>query len=174
MTKPATRLRRITLTDFRSYARADLALDGRPVFLFGPNGAGKTNLLEAISLLFPGRGLRNAAIAEVGRRQPGEAQGRAWSVAAELAGEDEPVQLGTGTEAPGATRRIVRLGGCDWSGSPRSRTGCSWKAPPSAGGSLTGWCSPPNPSTPPTPPPTTAPSASACGCWWTAPRIRRG
>ncbi len=111
MAKPPTRLRRIALTDFRSYERADLVLDGRPAFLFGPNGAGKTNLLEAISLLFPGRGLRNASIAEVGRRLPGEAQGRAWSVAAELGGEDEPVHLGTGTEAPGATRRVVRLDG---------------------------------------------------------------
>ena len=109
MTKPPTRLRRITLTDFRSYQRADLVLDGRPVFLFGPNGAGKTNLLEAVSLLSPGRGLRGAAIAEVGRRQPGEAQGRAWSVAAEMDGEDEPLRLGTGTEAPGAARRVARV-----------------------------------------------------------------
>ena len=50
----------LTLTDFRSYERADLVLDGRPVFLFGPNGAGKTNLLEAISFFAPGRGLRGA------------------------------------------------------------------------------------------------------------------
>jgi DNA replication and repair protein RecF len=109
--KPLTRLRRLTLTDFRSYDRAELTLDGRPVFLFGPNGAGKTNLLEAISLLSPGRGLRNASIAEVGRRLPGEAQGRAWTVAAEMDGEDEPLRLGTGTEAPGAARRAVRLDG---------------------------------------------------------------
>ena len=142
MAKPPTRLLRLTLTDFRSYERADLVLDGRPVFLFGPNGAGKTNLLEAISLLFPGRGLRNASIAEVGRRQPGEAQGRAWSVAAAIEGEDEPVRLGAGTESPGATRR--------------------------------GWCSPPNPSIPPTRRPLTAPSASACGCLSTAPMIRPG
>ena len=53
-------LSRLTLTDFRSYARADLVLDGRPVYLVGPNGAGKTNLLEAVSLLSPGRGLRRA------------------------------------------------------------------------------------------------------------------
>jgi DNA replication and repair protein RecF len=104
-------LRRITLTDFRSYERAALALSGRPVFLFGPNGAGKTNLLEAISLLAPGRGLRNAAIAEVGRRLPGETIGRAWAVAAEVEGDDGLTQLGVGTETAGAARRSVRIDG---------------------------------------------------------------
>ncbi|MCW3005230.1 MAG: recF, partial [Conexibacter sp.] len=57
----ATALSHLTLTDFRSYARADLVLDGRPVFLVGPNGAGKTNLLEAVSLFTPGRGLRGSS-----------------------------------------------------------------------------------------------------------------
>jgi DNA replication and repair protein RecF len=108
---PRAVLRRLTLTDFRSYERAALALDGRPAFLFGPNGAGKTNLLEAISFLIPGRGLRNAAMAEVGRREPAEPQGRAWAVAAELEGADGPVQLGTGLEAAGAARRSVRIDG---------------------------------------------------------------
>jgi len=89
-------IRHLTLTDFRSYERAELALDGRSVFLFGPNGAGKTNLLEAISLLSPGRGLRGASIAEFGRRAPGEAQGRAWSVSALLQTHDGEVRLGTG------------------------------------------------------------------------------
>ena len=106
-----TRVRRLFLTDFRGYARADLALDGRSVFLFGPNGAGKTNLLEAISLLTPGRGLRGSAIAEIGRRAPDEAQGRAWAVAAEIEGDDGPVAVGTGVEAAGAPRRQVRLEG---------------------------------------------------------------
>lgn len=101
----------LTLTDFRSYTRADLVLDGRPVFLVGPNGAGKTNLLEAISLFTPGRGLRNAAMAEVGRRQPGEAQGRPWAVAATILQDGEPVRLGTGTDTGGAARRAVRLEG---------------------------------------------------------------
>jgi len=106
-----TALTRLTLTDFRSYARADLAMDGRPVFLTGPNGAGKTNLLEAISLLTPGRGLRGAALAELGRRQPGEAQGRAWAVAAVVEQDGEPLRLGTGVEQAGAPRRAVRLEG---------------------------------------------------------------
>ena len=111
---PAT-LSRLTLTDFRSYARASLALDGRPVALFGPNGAGKTNLIEAISWFAPGRGLRNAAVADVGRRMPGEAGARAWSAAAVIATDEGEVRLGTGIE-PGPNgakpvRRTVRLEG---------------------------------------------------------------
>ncbi|MFD3264740.1 DNA replication/repair protein RecF [Phenylobacterium ferrooxidans] len=106
-----TALTRLTLTDFRSYGRAELPLDGRPVYLIGPNGAGKTNLLEAVSLLTPGRGLRGASLAEMGRRLPGEGQGRAWAVAATLEIDGEPVRLGTGTEVAGAVRRTVRLEG---------------------------------------------------------------
>lgn len=102
---------RLTLTDFRSYARAELAMSGAPVFLVGPNGAGKTNLLEAVSFFTPGRGLRGASLAEVGRRLPGETVGRAWAAAAELSFAGEPLRLGTGVEQPGASRRIVRLEG---------------------------------------------------------------
>jgi DNA replication and repair protein RecF len=102
----------LTLTDFRSYERARLETGGRSVYLFGANGAGKTNLLEAISLLSPGKGLRGASLAEVGRRLPGEAVGRAWAVAAEVeSGEDAPVRIGTGVEQGGAARRTVRLEG---------------------------------------------------------------
>ena len=101
----------LTLTDFRSYGRAELRADGRTVFLFGPNGAGKTNLLEAISLLSPGRGLRGSGLAEVGRRMPGEAVGRAWAVSALIDAGEDAVQLGTGVDQPGSARRIVRLEG---------------------------------------------------------------
>ncbi|HEY0436064.1 MAG TPA: DNA replication/repair protein RecF [Phenylobacterium sp.] len=107
----ATALSRLTLTDFRSYAGAELAMDGRPVFLVGPNGAGKTNLLEAISLFTPGRGLRGAAIAELGRRLPGEALGRAWAVSAVIGPGSEETQVGTGVAEAGAARRTVRIGG---------------------------------------------------------------
>jgi DNA replication and repair protein RecF len=104
-------LTRLTLTDFRSYDRAELAIAGS-VYLFGPNGAGKTNLLEAVSYLSPGRGLRNAAVAEIGRREPGERVGRPWSVAALAAADDgEPVRIGTGVETSGAARRTVRVEG---------------------------------------------------------------
>ncbi len=101
----------LTLTNFRSYEGAELRADGRTVFLFGPNGAGKTNLLEAISLLSPGRGLRGSSIAEVGRRLPGETGGRAWAVSARIVNGEDEVQLGTGTEVAGAARRLVRLEG---------------------------------------------------------------
>ena len=101
----------LTLTDFRSYERAELETGGATIFLFGPNGAGKTNLLEGISLLSPGRGLRGASIAELGRRAPGEPLGRAWSVSARVRNGDEDARIGTGVEAPGAARRIVRIEG---------------------------------------------------------------
>ncbi|WP_409021141.1 DNA replication/repair protein RecF [Brevundimonas vesicularis] len=102
----------LILTDFRSYASASLTLSGGPVVLHGPNGAGKTNLLEAISLLTPGKGLRGATAAEMGRREPGEALGRPWGVAAVLETPGGEVRLGTGVQTMGpSARRIVRLDG---------------------------------------------------------------
>jgi DNA replication and repair protein RecF len=109
MTRSA--IAQLTLTDFRSYPTATLAPEGRSVFLFGPNGAGKTNLLEAISLFSPGRGLRGSALSEVGRRMPGETAGRAWAVSAVIETDEDPIQVGTGVEAPGAARRLVRIEG---------------------------------------------------------------
>ncbi len=96
----------LTLTDFRSYGTARLEPGAGPVVLHGPNGAGKTNLLEALSLLTPGKGLRGATAAEMGRREPGEASGRPWAVAVEL---DDDTRLGTGVPGGGAARRIVRI-----------------------------------------------------------------
>ncbi len=106
-----SRIAALGLTDFRNYARAELTPGGASVFLFGPNGSGKTNLLEAISLLSPGRGLRGSPLAEVGRRLPGEAQGRAWAVSAAIATDEGETRVGTGVEAAGAARRIVRIEG---------------------------------------------------------------
>jgi DNA replication and repair protein RecF len=101
----------LTLTDFRSYAAATLPIAAGAVVLHGPNGAGKTNLLEALSLFTPGKGLRGATAPEMGRREPGEATGRAWAVAAVLTDGDEETKLGTGVQSPGAARRIVRIDG---------------------------------------------------------------
>jgi DNA replication and repair protein RecF len=107
----STAITRLTLTDFRSYERADLVLSGAPVFLVGPNGAGKTNLLEAVSLFTPGKGLRGSSLADVGRRLPGERTGRAWAVAALVRQAGEETRVGTGVEAAGAARRLVRVEG---------------------------------------------------------------
>jgi len=101
----------LTLTDFRSYAAATLSIAAGTVVLHGPNGAGKTNLLEALSLFTPGKGLRGATAPEMGRREPGETGGRAWAVAAVLTDSDSETKLGTGVQSPGAARRIVRIDG---------------------------------------------------------------
>ena len=106
-----TALTRIALRDFRSYAGAEVILDGRPVWLAGPNGAGKTNLLEAVSLLIPGRGLRGSALNEMGRRAPGEPQGRPWAISVSLRGAEGETRLGTGVELAGGARRVVRVEG---------------------------------------------------------------
>ncbi|WP_372838783.1 DNA replication/repair protein RecF [Phaeovulum sp.] len=96
-------LTRLTLLQFRSHSQLDLALDGRPVAIYGPNGAGKTNILEAVSMLSPGRGLRRAGADELARR-PGEL---GWKIRAELA-----VAGGVGHEvetfaAPGGAREVL-------------------------------------------------------------------
>jgi DNA replication and repair protein RecF len=95
------RLTALSLAQFRSWTRAELALDGRPVALFGPNGAGKTNLLEAVSLLSPGRGLRRAR-ADALARAPGP---HGWRVRAEavVAGLPREVTL---TGDPQGRRRV--------------------------------------------------------------------
>ena len=78
----AARIRRLTLTNFRSYHAASLEADAGPVVLTGPNGAGKTNLIEAISFFAPGRGLRRATLEEAAFV---EGDG-SWAVAAEIEG----------------------------------------------------------------------------------------
>ena len=78
----AARIRRLSLTNFRSYRAAALDVDGSLVVLTGANGAGKTNLIEAISLLAPGRGLRRATYEEVAFS---EGDG-SWAVSAEIEG----------------------------------------------------------------------------------------
>ena len=104
-------VRRLDLTDFRSYRQARLETDGRPVVLTGPNGAGKTNLLEALSFLAPGRGLRRAKLSEIDR-QDGTGPGRAWAVAARLVGPSGDIAIGTGRDGSAESdRRLVRIDG---------------------------------------------------------------
>jgi DNA replication and repair protein RecF len=110
----AARIRRLTLTSFRSYRAAVLVASGNLIVLTGPNGAGKTNVLEAISLLSPGRGLRRAQLDEIaftdgdgesGERHDGGSDGphvglpdRSWAVSAEVDGALGLATLGTGIE----------------------------------------------------------------------------
>jgi DNA replication and repair protein RecF len=109
----------LVVTHFRSYERAALALDGRPVVLTGPNGAGKTNLLEAISLLSPGRGLRGVPFSDLGHRAPGETEARhGWAVAVTLQrmqnNDWDETAIGTGqSPSTGETPRVrtVRIDG---------------------------------------------------------------
>jgi DNA replication and repair protein RecF len=94
---------RLSLSDFRSYADALLAPGPGLVVLTGENGAGKTNVLEAVSLLSPGRGLRGAGLAEMARTGGGDG----FAVAARLG----TVEIGTGTVAAAPERRLVRING---------------------------------------------------------------
>src|SRR4051794_41049598 len=109
---------RLVLTDFRNYRSVRLDLDTGPVVLTGPNGAGKTNLLEAVSFLSPGRGLRNARLGELDRRTADEPA--LWAVAATVETCRGPVRVGTGRDASGVglhppglsrERRVVRVDG---------------------------------------------------------------
>lgn len=108
-------VRRLTLTDFRCYGHQRMDLDTRPVVLTGPNGAGKTNLLEGLSFLVPGRGLRRAKLGDIVRREQGlDAPFRPWGVAATLDTPGGEVEIGTAYEkAPEGKRdkRIVKVDG---------------------------------------------------------------
>ncbi len=113
-------VRQLRLTEFRNYRRLRLELAPGPVVLVGDNGAGKTNLLEAVSFLTPGRGLRRSRLDEVGRQtRPGEPPPMSdWAVAAVLDVPEGRVAIGTGLETiPAANgdgeagRRVVRIDG---------------------------------------------------------------
>src|SRR6187399_312559 len=86
---------RLKLTNFRSYGFGEIAVSGSSVVLAGPNGAGKTNVLDAISLLSPGRGLRGAKLAEHTRKGP-VGDDTLWAVAATVARADTEYEIGTG------------------------------------------------------------------------------
>ncbi len=93
---------RLELAAFRNYRRLDLAVTGRPVVLFGPNGAGKTNLLEALSLLGPGRGLRRARLAELDHRAGGR-----FRIRARIETAEGPREVETRHDAEGGRRTVA-------------------------------------------------------------------
>jgi DNA replication and repair protein RecF len=102
---PGLSLTELSLSHFRSHKSARLALDARPVAIFGPNGAGKTNLIEAVSLLSPGRGLRRASAQDMARRP--EALG--WKVTAILHSLHQVHEVEIVSE--GGAARQVRIDG---------------------------------------------------------------
>jgi len=125
---------RLVLTDFRNYREARLTLGTEPVVLTGPNGAGKTNLLEALSLLAPGRGLRGAKLTEIDRRpEPGgDHCNSGWAVAAVVATRGGALRIGTGRDRTVSERRIVRIDGEPVRGQAAlgERLGVAWLTPP--------------------------------------------
>ena len=97
-------IRRLVLTDVRSHSALALSPGAGFVLLTGPNGAGKTNVLEAVSLLAPGRGLRRASLGDIARRDgPG-----GFGIAATL---DDTTEIATGTLASAPERRVIRING---------------------------------------------------------------
>ncbi len=107
---PSLQLTRLRLQDFRSWASLDAAFAAPIVAIAGENGVGKTNLLEAISLLGPGRGLRGARMGELGRRADGAP--RPWAAAGRFATPAGTFDLGTGSDPEGGSdRRVFRLDG---------------------------------------------------------------
>ncbi|HXJ01552.1 MAG TPA: hypothetical protein VNH44_10030, partial [Micropepsaceae bacterium] len=112
---------RVSLTNFRSYAGAELRVPATPVVLAGANGTGKTNLLEALSLLSPGRGLRGAKLATIQRKAPADTTAgkdafadSLWAVSATIARPDGAWEIGTGllaTNPNAPPRRALHLNG---------------------------------------------------------------
>jgi DNA replication and repair protein RecF len=102
-------VQQLTLCAFRNYADLRLELDQRPVVLTGPNGSGKSNLLEALSLLVPGRGFRRAGIETMQNLRHAEP----WGVAVEVQTPQGLIQIGTGRDpsAEDTERRLVKIDG---------------------------------------------------------------
>ena len=104
-----TRLASLTIQDFRNYDGCRLEIDAPKVLLLGENGSGKTNLMEAVSLLAPGRGLRRAKAEHLPRQTTRRAE---WAVSARVTSGGETVTLGTGVRADSdGPRRVMRRDG---------------------------------------------------------------
>jgi len=113
--RPHVRLTRLGLRDYRNYAALDLRLDGRHVCLFGQNGSGKTNLLEAVSMLSPGRGLRGAEFSDLVRQTSEGEAARGWAISTNVrdGDVDRRISLALELDDQGRSRRTARLDGVD-------------------------------------------------------------
>ncbi|HEV7690754.1 MAG TPA: DNA replication/repair protein RecF [Hyphomonadaceae bacterium] len=111
--RPRVRLTRLALENFRNYASVALKLDGRHVCLYGANGSGKTNLIEAVSMLSPGRGLRGADLTDIARAIPGQAPARSWALSADLRDNevDRKLHLSLEIDEQGRSKRTAKLDG---------------------------------------------------------------
>ncbi len=116
--RPQLWVSQLRLTDFRNLREAELEAAPGPVVLTGPNGSGKTNVLEALSLLAPGRGLRRARLSDLSARVPGNApaERRLWAVSALVETPEGQHRVGTGLDPKPRTealreRRVVRIDG---------------------------------------------------------------
>jgi len=110
---PSVRLTRLALENFRNYAAVALKLDGRHACFYGANGAGKTNLIEAVSMLSPGRGLRGADLGDIVRRTPDGASANSWALSADFRdGEvDRKLSLALELDEQGRSKRTAKLDG---------------------------------------------------------------
>lgn len=111
--RPHVRLTRLALENFRNYPTLQLRLDGRHVCLHGANGSGKTNLMEAVSMLSPGRGLRGAEFSELVRRDPEGFVAKGWALSADVREGDIDRRVGLALEIDdqGRSKRMARLDG---------------------------------------------------------------
>ena len=101
ITKLKSGIKRLTLTDFRNYKNLRIETEVSPIIITGENGSGKTNILEAISFLSPGRGLRGARLADIKRLSANDDNlliNEGWSVAANILKNDEEHQIGTASQ----------------------------------------------------------------------------
>lgn len=113
MTLPGLHLTRLALQTFRNYDQVALRLDGRHVCLYGSNGSGKTNLLEAVSMLAPGKGLRGADLPELIRKTPDGARASGWALSADLrdGDVDRKLHLALELDEQGRSKRVAKLDG---------------------------------------------------------------